>query len=167
MNELSVTQLDDLDCLMLEILQADGRISNADLARQINLSPPAVHARLKRLESQGYIQSYTAVLNREALGFDMLCFIHVTIQVHQLDAVENFRRAVQLMPEVLECHHITGEYDYLLKIAVRSRKDLEHFVLSRLTPIQGIARIHTSLVLSEIKSTTAIPILDQPGSSPT
>lgn len=150
--------LDDLDKAILSALQENGRISNADLARQTNLSPPAIHARLKRLEQQGFIRQYAALLDREAVGFDMLCFINVTIQVHQLDAVAGFREAVQQMPEVLECHHVTGEYDYLLKVAIRNRKDLERFVMDQLTPIKGISRIHTSLVLSEIKSTTCLPI---------
>lgn len=151
--------LDEIDRTILQLVQDNGRISNADLARHTNLSPPAIHARLRRLETEGFIRSYAAVLDREALGYDMLCFISVTIQIHQLDAVENFRQAVTEMPEVLECHHVTGEYDYLLKVAVANRQALEHFVMAKLTPISGIARIHTSLVLSEIKSTTTIPIL--------
>jgi Lrp/AsnC family leucine-responsive transcriptional regulator len=150
--------LDEIDRSILNILQAHGRISNADLARQTNLSPPAIHARLRRLENQGYIRDYVAVLNRELLGYDMLCFISVTIQVHQPDAVDTFRDAIRQMPEVLECHHVTGEYDYLLKVAIRNRADLERFVMDQLTPVKGIARIHTSLVLSEVKSTTALPI---------
>jgi Lrp/AsnC family leucine-responsive transcriptional regulator len=152
------TSLDEIDQIILQILQQDGRISNTDLARHTNLSPPAIHARLKRLESQGYIQQYTALIDRELLGYDMLCFIHVTIQVHQLEEVHNFIEAVHNMPEVLECHHVTGDYDYLLKVAIRSRRDLRRFVMDQLTPVKGVARIHTSLVLTEIKSTTALPI---------
>lgn len=155
---LERASIDSIDRKILALLQENGRTSNADLARHTNLSPPAIHARLKRLEAEGLIQSYTAILDREALGFDMLCFISVTIQVHQLEAVEHFRNAVQTMPEVLECHHVTGEYDYLLKVAVRNRQELERFVMAKLTPIPGIAKIHTSLVLKEIKSTTAIPL---------
>ncbi len=150
--------LDEIDRSILNILQLQGRISNADLARQTNLSPPAIHARLRRLEKQGYIREYVAVLDRESLGYDMLCFINVTIQVHQPDAVAGFRDAIRNMPEVLECHHVTGEHDYLLKVVIRNRQDLERFVMNQLTPVKGIARIHTSLVLSEVKSTTALPV---------
>ena len=107
---------------------------------------------------QRIIQEYAAHLDRESVGYDMLCFINVSIQIHQPDAVTHFREAVQKMPQILECHHVTGEYDYLLKVAIRNRKDLEQFVMDQLTPIQGIARIHTSLVLSEIKTTTALPL---------
>ena len=97
----------------------------------------------------------------ERLGFDMLCFVHVALQQHNVDLVERFRAAVREIPEVLECHHITGEYDYLLKAVVCNRKDLERLVVQRLTPIPGVARIHTSIALSEIKQTTALP-LDRP-----
>ncbi|MCG3211358.1 MAG: DNA-binding transcriptional activator DecR [Anaerolineae bacterium] len=150
--------IDELDDAILTILQQEGRISNVDLAARVNLSPPAVHARLKRLEQQGIIRQYVALLDRERIGFDMLCFINVSLQLHQQEHVDNFRRLMLAMPQVLECHHLTGEYDYLLKVAVRNRKELEQFVVNQLTPIPGIARIHTSLVLTEIKSTTALPL---------
>lgn len=151
-------QLDDVDRAILQVLQNDGRISNVDLANRVSLSPPAIHARLKRLEQRGYIRQYVALLDREKVGYDMLCFIEVSLQLHQPAQVENFRQVIQQMPEVLECHHVTGEYDYLLKVVVNSRKDLEQFVVNRLTPIPGLARIHTSLALAEVKSTTALPV---------
>ena len=152
------TQLHPLDAAILRELQSDGRLSNVELARRVHLSPPATHARVKRLENEGYIRQYGATLDREKAGFDLLCFIQITIQLHQPQQVEKFRTLVRQMPEVLECHHITGEYDYLLKVALRNRKDLERFVVKQLTPMPGVARIHTSLVLSEIKATTALPL---------
>jgi DNA-binding Lrp family transcriptional regulator len=110
------------------------------------------------LEKTGYIRQYAAIVSREKAGYDLLVFIHISLQVHQLQQVEKFRAAVRQMPEVLECHHITGEYDYLLKVVLRNRKDLERFVVDRLTPMPGVARIHTSLVFTEVKSTTALPL---------
>jgi len=150
--------LDPTDKAILDILQAEGRISNAELARRVSLSPPATHARLRRLEEGGLIRGYAALLDREKAGFDMLCFVQISLQLHQPEQVEAVRAAIRGMPEVLECHHVTGEYDYLLKVVIRNRKDLERFVLERLTPVPGVARIHTSLVLSEVKSTTALPV---------
>ncbi len=150
--------LDSLDKSILRLLQAEGRTSNAELARRVNLSPPATHARLKRLEEQGYIRKYVALVDPEKAGFDMLCFINVGLQMHTAEHVAHFRAAVKEIPEVLECHHITGEYDYLLKVVIHNRKDLENFVVNRLTPIPGVARIYTSLVLSEVKATTALPL---------
>ncbi len=152
------THLHPLDVAILRELQSDGRISNVELARRVHLSPPATHARVKRLEKEGLIRQYGATLDREKAGFDLLCFIQITIQLHQPQQVERFRTLVRQLPEVLECHHITGEYDYLLKVALRNRKDLERFVVKQLTPIPGVARIHTSLVLSEIKAVSALPL---------
>lgn len=150
--------IDEIDREMLRILQEQGRISNAELARQVNLSPPAVHARLKRLENMGFIQNYAAILDREKVGYDLLCFVHVSLLAHQHEHIVRFREATLKMPEVMECHHITGEYDYLLKVVIRNRSDLERFVVDQLTPLPGVARLHTSLVLSEVKSSTVMPI---------
>jgi len=88
----------------------------------------------------------------------MLCFVSVSLQLHDIEQVTGFRDAVGQMSEVLECHHVTGDYDYLLKIVAHNTKDLENFLLRKLTPIPGVARIHTSLVLNEVKSTTVVPI---------
>ena len=150
--------LDPLDKKVLRALQADGRLSNVDLAQKVDLSAPATLVRLRRLEKDGYIRQYAAVVDREKAGYDLLCFVHISLQVHSLEQVEKFRRLIRQIPEVLECHHITGEYDYLLKVVLRNRKDLERFVVDRMTPITGISRIHTSLVFTEVKSTTALPL---------
>ena len=91
---LQTAVLDELDKAILQALQTDGRISNADLARQINLSPPAVHARIKRLEKQGYIRQYTALLDPEKAGYDMTCFVQMSLQVHQHQQVETIRLAI-------------------------------------------------------------------------
>ena len=155
-------QLDEIDSTLLTILQEDARLSNAELARRVDLSATGLHKRLRRLQDAGVIARYVAVVDREAVGFDMLCFVQVTLQRHAPDAVENFRREVQTMPEVLECHHLTGEFDYLLKVVVRNRKHLEQFILHTLTPVRGMDKIRTSLVLSEIKAMAAIPV-GQPG----
>lgn len=150
--------LDAVDRAILGTLQTSGRMSNVELAQRVNLSPPATHARIKRLEQRGYIRHYAALLNREEIGYDMLCFVHLNLQMHQPEQVQAIRTAISQMPEVLECYHVTGEFDYLLKVVIKNRKDLERFVIDRLTPVPGVARIHTSLVLNEVKSTTALPL---------
>lgn len=151
-------EADDIDRAILQTLQENGRISNADLARRVNLSPPAVHARVRRLEEQGLIRRYVALLDREAVGYDMLCLISVRLERHQRRDIDRLRSAVQEMPEVLECYHVTGEFDFLLKVVMRNRQELERFVVDRLSSLAGIAHIRTSLVLSEIKTTTALPL---------
>jgi DNA-binding Lrp family transcriptional regulator len=152
--------LDHLDYTLLRALQEDARLSNAELARRVDLSATGLQKRLRRLEEAGIITRYVALVSPEALGYDMLCFVQVTLQRHEPDAVDNFRREVQVMPEVLECHHLTGEFDYLLKIVVRNRKHLERFILETLTPVRGMDKIRTSLVLSEIKAASAVPLCD-------
>jgi DNA-binding Lrp family transcriptional regulator len=158
MQKTSDIELDDLDFSILRCLQENGRLSNVDLATQINLSPPATYTRLKRLERQGYIRNYVALLDWKQMGYDMICFINISLQMHQPEEVEKFRQRISRLPEVLECHHVTGEFDYLLKVAIKNRDDLDRFVMKQLTPIPGIARIYTSLALNEIKATTALPI---------
>ncbi len=150
--------LDELDASILEILQIDARISNVELARRVNLSPPAALARVRRLEESGYIKLYATLIDRKQIGYDLLCFVRVSLQLHDIEQVNGFREAVQLMPEVLECHHVTGDYDYILKVVAHNTKDLENFLINQLTPIPGVARIYTSLVLNEVKSSTVIPL---------
>lgn len=155
-------ELSETDQSILEILQAEGRVSNAELARRINLSPPATLARVRRLEEDGIIRRYAALLEPEKVGYDMTCFISVSLQMHTEEQVARFRDSIQEMAEVLECHFVTGEFDYLLKVVVRNRAALEQFVVNRLTPIPGVARIYTSLVLTEVKSNTALPLNEPP-----
>ena len=152
-------KLDKVDFLILDILQHEGRISNAELARRIALSQPATHARLKRLERSGLIRTYIALLDREMLGFEMLCFVHVTLEKHQPDHVKNFHAQMANMPEVIECYHVTGDYDYLLKVVMRHRRDLEDFLVDKLSHIAGVGRVHTSVVLREVKETNALPLM--------
>jgi len=151
--------LDKLDKIILQELQQDARISNADLSRRVGLSPSATLTRVKRLEEQKYIKHYTTQINRQLVGYDLLCFVSVSLQRHQVSQVTNFHEAIQEMPEVLECHHLTGDHDYLLKVVAKNTADLEYFLVHRLTPIDGVARIHTSVVLSEVKASRAIPII--------
>ncbi len=155
---LGQVSLDETDKAILRLLQSDGRISNAEVARQVGLSAPATHARVKRLEEAGVVRQYSTLLDREAIGFDMVCFINVSLQLHQFEAIERFKELMQDMPEVLECYHITGEFDYLLKAVFRNRDELQEFVVNKLTPIPGMARINTSLALIEIKATQQLPI---------
>ena len=148
--------LDDLDLQILDILQNGAQVSNSEIAKRINLSPPATHARIKRLENEGYINRHVVILSQEKLGFDLLSFIFMSTNIHQTEKLEVLEKALESMPEVLECHCITGEYDYLLKVANKDRRELENFIrkLNRL----GVTRIQTSLALREIKYSTVLPI---------
>jgi Lrp/AsnC family transcriptional regulator, leucine-responsive regulatory protein len=147
---------DQLDHAILKELQMNGRISVADLARKIHLSPPAVHQRIKRLERAGVIRQYVALVDREAAGYDVLCFIRVSIQPHTKTLMNDFQASMQALPAVLECYHTAGSFDLLMKVLVRDHKELDHFISEHLMTIAGVERIETNVVLNEMKSTTAI-----------
>ena len=153
--------LDDLDIQILDILQNEAQVSNSEIAKRVNLSPPATHTRIRRLEKEGYINRHVAILNQEKLGFDLLSFIFMSTNIHQDEKLEALEKALNSMPEVLECHCITGEYDYLLKVTNKDRRELESFI-RRLNKL-GITRIQTSLALREIKYSTVLPISQNPG----
>ncbi len=150
--------LDDLDRRILDQLQQDASISAAELARRVELSPAGLQKRVRKLYDAGVIVRQVAILNREAIDLDLLCFVHVTLAHHQPDAVRTFREAIGEMPQVLECHHLTGEFDYLLKVVVGNHRELEHFLVDELTPTPGVDKIRTSIVLSELKASTALPL---------
>lgn len=151
-------KLDKTDRDLLNHLQENARITNAELARRVELSPPGLQKRVRKLEEAGIIDQYATILNPETVGYDMLCFVQITLVRHKSDFLQNFMKVVQDIPEVLEAYHITGEYDYLLKVVIRNRKHLEEFILETLSPLPGMDKIRTSLVLNKIKSTTAVPI---------
>ncbi len=109
------------------------------------------------MENDGFIKRQVAILNQEKLGFDLLCFVFINTHIHQADQLNTLEEALRTMPEVLECHCLTGEYDYLLKIVCRNRKELESFI-REINKI-GVTTIQTSLVLREIKDSTLLPIM--------
>ena len=153
-----VKRLDEKDRVLLQHLQEDARITNTELARRVDLSPPGLQKRIRKLEESGVIDSYVTLVDREAVGFDMMCFVQITLQRHEPQAIKDFKEIVQTLAEVMECHHVTGEYDYLLKVVVRNRRHLEHFLVEKLTPLPGMDKLRTSLVLREIKTTTMVPL---------
>jgi Lrp/AsnC family transcriptional regulator, leucine-responsive regulatory protein len=144
--------LDEIDLEILSQLQNNSRISHSEIAQKVELSITGLQKRLRKLEAGGVIKKYVTLMDQKSLGYDLLCFIQITLHRHEPKVVEKFMTSVQKIPEILECYHITGGYDYLLKVVVRNTAHLEQFLLGTLTPIQGMDRIQTSLVLSEIKS---------------
>ncbi|SDZ85491.1 Lrp/AsnC family transcriptional regulator [Microbulbifer marinus] len=154
----SVSSLDRTDITILRVLQAEGRISNVELSDRVHLSPPATLARVRRLEEEGYISGYAAMLNREKLGHDNLALIEIALELHQHERIAEVLDRLVAMPEVLECYHVTGEYDYMIKVSTVNNRALDHFIATRLIPLPGIARIHTSIVLKALKQTTQLDL---------
>ncbi len=151
-------KLDVMDLRILEILQEDGRITNSDLSGRVGLTAAPTLARVKKLEENGYIKRYVALLEPEKLGLTVLAFVSVILESHKRQTSQDFVEAVRGLPEVLECHHIAGEEDFLLKVVAASPGAYESFVLEKLTKINGIEKVKTIFVLSSSKLETAIPV---------
>lgn len=153
-------RLDQVDLRILRFLQQDGRMTNADLARRIGLSPPSVLQRVRKLEESGLITGYAATLNPEKLGFGLTVYTQISMALHQEQPIETFRHEVLALEEVIECHHVSGDYDFLLKIVVPGIREYERLLRERLIKIPGIGRITSCFVLATTKQATGIPIPD-------
>jgi Lrp/AsnC family transcriptional regulator, leucine-responsive regulatory protein len=151
--------LDELDRRLLVELQTNARASTAELARQFDLSGPGLQKRLNRLEERGVILRYATLVSRQAVGLDLLCFVQVMLAHHRPDSVKRFPGRVHALPEVLECHYLTGEMDYLLKVVVADHDHLERFLFEKLMKVDGVDRIRTSIVLKEVKASTVLPLI--------
>ena len=149
--------LDEVDVRLLHLLQADGRITNADLAKTVGLSPPSVLQRVRALEKSGLIRGYVTILDAERLGFRITAYAAISLSLHQDMAIERFRRAISEVPEVLECYHVSGDYDFLCKIQVKDMRAYEALIREKLSRIRGIRQINSSFVFGVTKQTTAIP----------
>lgn len=151
-------KLDQRDRHILEHLQEDASLSMAELARKLGISAPALQKRLRKLQDAGVVRRQVALLDREQVGLDLMCFVQVSLAHHKPDDVAGFRDAMRRMPEVLECHLLTGEFDYLLKVVAANHRELEGFLVERLTPTPGVDKIRTTIVLNEIKNETGLPL---------
>lgn len=150
--------LDETDLKILSELQADGRLSNIQLAKLVGLTPTPCLERVKRLERHGVIQGYHARINPDALGLGMIVFVEVTTERATAPEHELFRAAVQRLPEVLECHMVGGGFDFLLKARVADMNDYRDFFHRMLAELPGIRATQTYFVIEELKSTPVLPV---------
>ncbi|WP_094076855.1 Lrp/AsnC family transcriptional regulator [Notoacmeibacter marinus] len=150
--------MDSKDRQIVRALQQDGRLSNIDLAERVNLSPSPCLRRVRLLEEGGVIQGYSAVVDPKAVGLRITAFIRITLARHDREAVGRFEAQVQTIDEILDCHLLTGEADYLLRVMVADLDAYEDFVRERLHGITGISSITTSLVFGTVKASRAMPI---------
>ena len=150
--------LDSIDKHLLEELQANSRITNAELAKRIGLSPSSTLERVKKLEVSGFIDKYIAILNPRKAGYSCFTFVEVKLARHGETPVENFISSIALIPEVLECHHITGEADFLLKVATKDIPAYEELILHQLSALTNVQTMKTSVVLSTFKNETKLTV---------
>lgn len=150
--------IDRIDLKILEVLQADGRISNLKLAEAVALSPTAVLARVQRLTREGYILGYEARLDPRKLGAGLLVFVEVLLDRTTPNVFDAFQAAAQAHPQILECHMVAGGFDYLLKTRVADMQAYRAFAGSALWQLPGVRETRTYAVMEEVKSTTRLPL---------
>ena len=153
--------LDEKDSTLLNHMQNNARLTSAELGKLVGLSPSGVQKRLRKLEENGIVERYATMLNRNRLGYDLLVFVKVIIQGHTTKLIAEFDNAIREMPEVLESHRIIGDADYLLKVVVRDREQLDQFLMEQLLSLGSVARVSSYLVLKEVKETTSIGLNDR------
>jgi Lrp/AsnC family leucine-responsive transcriptional regulator len=153
-------ELDRTDRLILEALQADGRVSNLALARTVNLTPTPCLERVRRLERDGYIRGYTALLNPDLLGAGLLVFVEISLLRNSPDAFREFSRQASKLTDILECHLVSGNFDYLIKARVRDMHEYRVLLSEKILALPGVSDSRSYVVIEEVKETTALPVLD-------
>ncbi len=144
--------------LILQALQADGRQSTQQLAEQVGLSATPVWRRVKELEESGVIRRHVALADREKLGLAVCVLANVSLERHSEGAVEQFERLVAASPEIIECHAITGEADYVIKVVAPDMKAYDQFLQATIFKVPGVASVRSNVVLREVKYETALPV---------
>lgn len=150
--------LDKTDKVLLELLQKDSKNTNKSLASKLNLSITAVYERIRKLEREGVISKYVAVLQPEKIERSFMAFCQIRLVQHTKSNVSSFESQVARLPEVMECFHISGEYDYLLKVAVKDMKAYREFMVNKLTALDHIGNTQSTFVISPVKNTTALTL---------
>jgi len=150
--------LDSIDFKLLNFLQEDCKQTNKELSAKLNLSVTAVYERIKKLEREHVIKQHVSLLNKEKVNRGFLVFCQIKLVQHAKEYLTKFEKEVKQLDEVLECFHVSGDYDYLLKVVVEDMPHFRLFMVTKLTTLKHIGSTHTSFTISEVKNTTAIPL---------
>jgi Lrp/AsnC family leucine-responsive transcriptional regulator len=151
-------EIDATDRRILTVLQKEGRITNAELSERVNLSPSACHRRVQRLEEEGFIAGYVALLDARRLGRPTVVFVEITLSGQADEVLDAFEREVRRVPDVLECHLMAGTADYLLKVVAHDTEDFARIHRQYLARLPGVAQMHSSFALRTVFKTTALPV---------
>ncbi|MCB2033201.1 MAG: Lrp/AsnC family transcriptional regulator [Ottowia sp.] len=158
MNDDSTKRLDSADLRILRELQEDASLSNVELARRVHLSPSPCLARVKALQARGLIRKYVALLDAQQLGLHLNVFISISLKQQSRSALQEFEGRIAARDEVMECYLMTGDADYLLRVAVPDMPALERFILEQLSPIAQVEKIRSSFALKQVRYKTALPL---------
>ncbi|MEL6657380.1 MAG: Lrp/AsnC family transcriptional regulator [Bacteroidota bacterium] len=150
--------LDAIDRRILQMLQEDGKMKIKEIAAELQMTNTPVFERIKRLERDGFIQSYTAIIDKQKLGFTLTAFCSVTLELHHKAYLDQFEAEVVKLPEVNACYHIAGMFDYLLKIHVQDMQHYQAFITEKLASLANIGRVQSSFVMTEVKASSALPL---------
>ena len=153
-----MTKIDATDARILSVLQRKGRMSNAELADDVNLSASACHRRVQRLESEGFIRDYVALLDPKKMGRSTVVFVEITLSGQTDDVLDAFEREVRRIPDVLECHLMAGAADYLLKVVAEDAEDFARIHRQKLARLPGVRQMQSSFALRIVRQTTALPV---------
>jgi Lrp/AsnC family transcriptional regulator, leucine-responsive regulatory protein len=153
--------LDSIDIKILEALQGDASLSNVELAKRIHLSPSPCLARVRALEESGLIRQYVALLDPNLLGLQLNVFISISLKQQSREALQAFEERISVRDEVMECYLMTGDADYLIRVAVPDMQALEGFILEQLSPIAQVEKIRSSFALKQVRYKTALPLSRQ------
>ena len=148
-------QLDDIDLNIIDLLQEDARLSNKQLAHKLNRSPNPVYVRVKRLEDEGYILKYTTVIDPKKVERGMTVCTQITLKQHSQAILRAFMDEVKKLPEVMECFHMTGDFDFLLKIVLKDMDAYNRLLIEKLSNLPEVGKLVSSFVMSEVKNTIA------------
>jgi Lrp/AsnC family leucine-responsive transcriptional regulator len=151
-------ELDKIDLQILKILQENGRITNLQLSNEIGLSPAPTLERVRKLENAEYIKSYHAIVDEEKLGLGIKTFIQVSLDFHKSNTIDIFLEAIQQIKEVTECHHVTGQCDFLLKVYVHDIKQYEQLIMEKISRIPVVKTFQTMMIMSTSKKDATVPL---------
>jgi Lrp/AsnC family transcriptional regulator, leucine-responsive regulatory protein len=155
---MSKVKLDIIDHKLLDILQANGKITNAQLSKDVGLSPAPTLERVKKLEQSGIIQSYHAQLDRFKVGLGVLTFVQVTLSGHRKSIIDTFTGVINKVPQIVECHHVTGSCDFLLKVIAEDISAYQKLIMDTINEIEVVASTQTMVILSTIKNSKVLPV---------
>lgn len=148
--------LDQMDRRILQMLQEDAKYTNKEIAAHLGMTTTPVFERIKKLEELGYIHKYVALVNKEQLGFALVAFCDVSLKEHTKAYIKKFEAEVLSLQEVIECYHIAGMYDYLLKVVIKDMAAYQDFIINKLAALENIGQVQSSFVMTEVKYSTEL-----------
>lgn len=150
--------LDKIDKSILKLLQANAKLTIKEIGQKLNLSATPIFERIKRLERSDYITAYRATISRRKIGLSLMVFCDISLNQHEASYISKFEEDIHQFSEVIECYHIGGTFDYLIKVVSKDMDDYQHFIANKLASLDNIRKVQSSFVMNEVKSTASLPI---------